>query len=561
MRLFEKPLIRPFQTRFLRINSLQTVKIFRYLLPLLFLGITASGAEKIEKWIYKSTNLLVDKNVDELGQLFAKGHAAGYTHVLLADAKFSRLAELDGRYFKNVERVKQLASKHQIEIVPALFSVGYSNDLLGRDVNLIEALPVRDLPLVVKNGLAVVDDPNQPKLPGGDFSDPKKWSWKDENVIFENGTARVTDATTNARLVRKLTLTPYRQYHLSVWVKTEDFQGKPEIKVLPGGGKSSLTWDNLKVKRTTDWTEQHIVFNSQDNTAGDLFLGAWAGGKGTLRWRDAKLEEVAFLNLARRPGAPLEIKTTDGKVLQEGTDFEPLRDPLMGMKPWAGEFDVYHQPPVLKTKLPDGTKLRASYYHGATVYDGQAMICPSEPKTVEMLRDQAQRVHKLWGAQGYMMSHDEIRVLNHCAACQARHLTPGQILADNVKTCIGILKQVNPGGRIYVWNDMFDPFHNAVEKNYYLVNGSLLGSWEGLDKDVIIVPWYYEKRAESLKFFAERGHRQVIAGYYDSDPQKVKQWLAAAKGVPGVLGVMYTTWRNHYADLEAYSQAIDEGAR
>jgi hypothetical protein len=24
---------------------------------------------------------------------------------------------------------------------------------------------------------------------------------------------------------------------------------------------------------------------------------------------------------------------------------------------------------------------------------------------------------------------------------------------------------------------------------------------------------------------------------------------------------MYTTWRNNYADLEAYSQAIDEAAR
>ena len=36
---------------------------------------------------------------------------------------------------------------------------------------------------------------------------------------------------------------------------------------------------------------------------------------------------------------------------------------------------------------------------------------------------------------------------------------------------------------IYVWNDMFDPFHNAVN-DYYLVRGDLKGSWEGLPKDV-----------------------------------------------------------------------------
>jgi hypothetical protein len=349
-----------------------------------------------------------------------------------------------------------------------------------------------------------------------------------------------------------------------VWVKTEDFRAKPEVKVLPPDGKPSLTWDNLKVKPTMDWTLQHIVFNSQDNTTANIYFGVWGGGKGTLRWRDAKIEEVAFLNMPRREGCPLHITTPMGhlkRVRKEGTDFEPLTDPLLGNKPYAGEYDIYHEPPVLKTKLPDGTKLLASYYHAATIYDGQAMICPSEPKTMEVLRDQAERVHKLWGAKGYMMSHDEIRVLNHCAACRARNLTPGQIIADNAKACVAILKQVNPGGRIYVWNDMFDPHHNAVEKNYYLVNGSLTNSWEGLDKDVIILPWYFEKRAQSLRFFADRGHRQVIAGYYDSNPEKIKDWLAAAKGIPGVLGVMYTTWENNYADLDAFSKATDEATK
>jgi hypothetical protein len=530
----------------------------RILIALLAFTVSATAAEKLEKWIYKSTNLLVEKNVDELAALLTRGHAAGYTHMLLADSKFSRLGDMDARYFKNVERVKQLAAQSQIEIVPALFSIGYSNDILSRDVNLVEALPVKNVPLTVKGGTAVVDDPTAPTLPGGAFDDPKKWSFKDPTVIFENRTARITDAKTNSRIVRKLTLQPWRQYHVSVWVKTENFRGTPEIKVLPPGGKPSLTWDHIGAKSTQDWKQQHIVFNSQDNTTADLYFGAWGGGAGTLQWRDAKLEEVGFLNMPRRAGCPLTITTADAKALVEGRDFEPLKDASLGMTPYAGEFDIWHQPPQLKTKLPDGTKLLASYYHAATIHAGQAMICPSEPKTMELLRDQAQRMAKLWGAKGYMMSHDEIRVLNQCAACRARGLTPGQILADNVKQCIAILREVNPGGRIYVWSDMFDPNHNAVEKNYYLVNGSLLGSWEGLDKDVIILPWYYEKRAESLKFFADRGNKQVIAGYYDSKPERIKDWLAAAKGLNSVTGVMFTTWRNKYDDLEAFSKAVDE---
>jgi hypothetical protein len=517
----------------------------------------SSAAEPPQKWIYRATNLLVEKNVDELDALLARGRAAGYTHALLADSKFSRLTEMDARYFKNVERVKQAAARHQIEVVPALFSIGYSNDLLGRDPNLIEALPVRDLPLVVKGGVAVVDDPAAPTLPGGAFDDRKQWSWADENVVFENGVARVTDPKgANARVSRKINVQPWRQYHVSVRIKTENFQGKPEIKALPEKG-APLCWDDLRVKSTQDWQTHHAVFNSQENTAVNLYFGSWGADTGSLWWDDAAIEEVAFLNMPRRPGCPLVVTTADGKTLEEGKDFERLTDPLMGTKPWPGEYDVWHAPPQLKTKRPDGTRLLASYYHGATVYEGQAMICPSEPKTVELLRDQAKRMHALWGAKGYMMSHDEIRVLNHCAACQARKLTPGQILADNVKTCIGILHEVNPGGRIYVWSDMFDPHHNAVAKDYYLVNGSYVNSWEGLTKDVIIVPWYFEKRVESLRFFAGRGHRQVIAGYYDSRPERIREWLDAAKGVEGVVGVMYTTWRNRYGDMETFSKAID----
>jgi hypothetical protein len=247
------------------------------------------------------------------------------------------------------------------------------------------------------------------------------------------------------------------------------------------------------------------------------------------------------------------VNREGGETLQEGRDFERVVDPQMGNKPWKGAYDVWHEPPRIKTSLPDGTRLRVSYFHAVTVNDDQAMICPSEPRTVELLRDQARRVHEAWGAKGYMMSHDEIRVLNWCAACQSRHLDAGALLADNARTCVNILREVNPGGRIYVWGDMFDPNHNA-HGDYYLVKGDLSGSWEGLDKEVIIVPWYFSKRNESLRWFADRGHQQVIAGYYDQRPEQIREWLEAAKKVKGVVGVMYTTWQQKYGDIEKFSQ-------
>jgi predicted ATP-grasp superfamily ATP-dependent carboligase len=83
-------------------------------------------------------------------------------------------------------------------------------------------------------------------------------------------------------------------------------------------------------------------------------------------------------------------------------------------------------------------------------------------------------------------------------------------------------------------------------------------SWAGLDKETVIVNWYYEKRDVNLKWFADRGHKQILAGYYDSDPSRIITWLQSADKVPGVIGVMYTTWQHNFSDLEKFSKCVDE---
>jgi hypothetical protein len=100
---------------------------------------------------------------------------------------------------------------------------------------------------------------------------------------------------------------------------------------------------------------------------------------------------------------------------------------------------------------------------------------------------------------------------------------------------------------------MFDPFHNA-RKDFYLVNGDLAGSWEGLDKDVVIVNWNSGRPAESLPWFADLGHDQVLAGYYDGPVASIAEWLKAADKLPRQPGAMYTTWQQQYDDLEEFAQ-------
>src|SRR5262245_17989521 len=158
---------------------------------LLLLG--AAPARALAQWLYCAQNLWVDKNIDALDTLLRRAAKAGYTHVLLTDSKFSKLGDMDARYFRNVERVKKLAAELKLEIVPALFPVGYSNDLLWHDPNLIEALPVRDALFVVKGGEARLVAEQGTALKGGDFLDLKLWGWHDPTVVAENGTALIRD--------------------------------------------------------------------------------------------------------------------------------------------------------------------------------------------------------------------------------------------------------------------------------------------------------------------------------------------------------------------------------
>jgi hypothetical protein len=206
------------------------------------------------------------------------------------------------------------------------------------------------------------------------------------------------------------------------------------------------------------------------------------------------------------------------------------------------------------SSLRDGQKLRVSYYHAVTIYDNQVPCSLSEPKVFEIVSDQVRRVEKLFAPKTYFLSHDEIRVANWSQPERASGETAGRLLAKNVRKCVEIVRQINPRAELCIWSDMFDPHHNAVDP-FYLVNGDLAGSWEGLPKDVTIVNWNSGKPTKSLPFFAGRGHSQILAGYYDGPPQKIADWLNAGRDVRGVDGVMYTTWRSHFDDLEKFAEA------
>jgi hypothetical protein len=538
-----------------------------------------------ERWVYAGANLQVNKSADDLIALIERASKAGYTGVVLADYKLSILDRVIDNYFRNAERVKAAAAKARIELIPAVFSIGYSNGHLAHDPNLAEGLPVVDQPFVVKDRVAVLDSRPVAALRNGNFEDSRNDRFTGFSMQDDPGVTSFVDRSTahqgkyscrlepsvaspkrevsNTRLAQRVALRPHTAYRLSCWVKTRDLTGSYFQLLALGTSQAGtkLTFHEGGLEPTQDWKRVEVVFNSLDEREANLYVGVWGPCKGTLWIDDFAIEELALVNVLRRKGCPLTVKSADGKTtFEEGRDFQPVVDSQLGQVPFAGEYDFGHPGATIRlasgSRIKNGDRLRVSWYHPVITHGFQVMCCLSEPKLEVILKDQAKRINALFQPRTFFMSHDEIRVANWCQACRSRNLSPGELLAENARRCSAILKSVNPRARVVVWSDMFDPHHNAVDK-YYLVNGSLKGSWKGLAPEVIIANWNGGKARESLEFFAGLGHRQVIAGYYDVDDlSNFQQWDSAARNVKGIAGFMYTTWQAKYGLLVKYGEAM-----
>jgi hypothetical protein len=548
---------------------------------------TTWAAPLEHRWVYLSTNLLVDKNVEDAVRILRRSAKAGYNGVVLTDSKFLRWDQLPDKYLHNVHTVRDACRELKLDCIAAVCPIGYSNDLLGRDPNLAEGLPVIDAPFLAKQGRLVPAD-NSARLVNGGFeqsrnNQPSGWQFVDQPgkithidnaVHFEGNTSlrmenigRFNPEHGNGRACQTLAVKPFRCYHVSASVKTKDFEAAREVRiaVLAKDG-TALNYYQPRIEPTQDWKRIDVTFNSLEFSEVSLYLGVWGGKRGTIWWDDVRIDPAGLVNLVRREGAPLRVTDADSAtVYVEGKDFDNARDPKLGTIPWPGSFTAWHEPPSITlpsgSRIHPGQRVLLSYYHTVLIYEDQVMCCMAEPKLYDILRWQIEQVHNNLQPDGYFLGHDEIRVQGWDESCQKSKLTPGQLLAENVRKCTAIVRREDPGKLIYVWSDMFDPHHNAGKTGqYYLVkgNGPWSGSWKGLEKDVIVVNWNSDpkKRLASLKHFAALGNRQILAGYYDGPPDVIRGWLRDAKEVPGIAGVMYTTWRHQYGDLEKFATKI-----
>ena len=527
------------------------------------------------RWFYLASNFYVQSNVDNAIALLHRAAKAGYNGVVFTDSKLSSLETYPDFYVKAVDRFLTTAREEHIQVIPMVLSVAWADGMLAHNPSLVESMPCRAVELTAHNGQ--LQSSNEELYANGSFKDhhgdkigglgyqdaPGVATFVDTAIHHDSDCSlriddpeKAADSHGNCRIVEHVDLKPWHQYRLQMWIKTDglDTPGSVYATILDKTGNKSLNYMGLDIQPTADWAKKTVVFNSQAESEANVYLGVWGGHKGKMWIADVSLKDAGLLNVNPGPGCHIALKSQTGATLKPGQDYGPVQDPKYGNVPWPGEFDFQHDLPSVP--IPQGSQIRegdvvlADYCAATSTDVGKTAICLADPQTAKLEQAEVDRVRDLIHPDGFFLAQDEFRVGGWCDACKASGKPIADLVADDIHRSIGYLQ----GKKAFVWSDMFDPYHNAVS-SYYLVNGSLVGTWKGLTPGTVIVNWNSGRQDESLKFFADKGFGQILAGYYDGPVDSIVPWIAKARKAGGLQGVMYTTWVGNYDNLEAFAKA------
>ncbi len=543
-----------------------------------FASYSSPAKAPLELWYWHHSYLVTDAAVQSSKALIDRAARCGYTGVAFWDNSFGFLGD-SAWPPSNVQRlhaVMQYAVTKGLRVLASGAPFGWSNIALIPDGNLAEAQRVIGAQFQVDPHNRQLRFLNSlPALRNSGFEEGKT-AWFDTgdaaiglNQVAHSGkfSAAIVDASANARFRQRVNLTPWRQYHLSLWFQSNRFHGPAAVEVLDWWHrKVNRFYTEIPAEGTHAWTRLDYTFDSRDSNWAYLYFGVWGSSSGILRFDDIELEETAPVYVTRRAGAPLSLYDPVDRhtVYQEGADFDRVFDPALS-PPRAVFRDGYHPP--ITIRLPASTRLRpgqtvALDFHAVFPIppDNQVGMCLTAPGVFEWLRSNAQALQSILPpGSPVLLGYDEMRQVNSCARCRARELSAGQLLAWNVQQTAHVYQSALPGSPLYVWNDMFDPFHNA-HNHYFYVEGNLAGSWAGLSAEVGVLNWNHTHLRQSLEWFAGMNarqplrHEQIIASYYDSGKgSAARDDLLVARGIPGIQGIMYVTWRDDYSQLESFA--------
>jgi len=523
-------------------------------------------------WIF-GWGLGRDSDVAEISQVMQTAGRHGLNGAVVSFG-LDTLCQKPPEYFRRLDAVKQAAEQNHLELIPAVFSIGYGGGVLSHDRNLAEGLPVEDAPFVVRGNEAWLapertaflvnggfEEHAGNKLAGFDFHDqPGEISFVDTQVRHSGkASLRLENFTANqyghGRVMQAVKVQPHQCYRITVWVKTEDLRPVNAFRLLVLAQNREIAPREFRLSPTADWKKITMLFDSLNFDSVRLYAGLWGGKSGKLWLDDWSVEEVGPINVLHRPGTPVTVRSEDGATTYtEGKDYAPLVD--LHLHPWRDDGEAVPLKILSGGRIRDGEHLRVSWYHSMVINDSQITVCMGEPAVYDIFDHEARLLAEKLHPRRVFLNMDEIRMGGTCRACAGQNM--GELLGRCITHQAESIRKYSPGAKIYVWSDMLDPNHNA-HGNYYLVRGDFTGSWKHVPKDIVMAVWGGKPREKSLRFFTQQGFQTLVACYYDADDLKdVKGWLQLARQLPNVRGFMYTPWQRKYGLLPEFGDLLSK---
>jgi len=526
-------------------------------------------------------------------------------------------------------RLPVAASALDMKLIQEVMPVGASQSILSEQRCLAEGTPVTDMTFKVqrtKSGqlLAMPDSNNL--IAFDDFDGPwaevaATWHFDvnasglspscvappgtESSLEIHFGTDGVSDKIELGHL--DLELHPQHQYRLSFSLKTigleplDDkrsfgFYARVSSESTPGTFLG-LERANHSIEATQDWRTYSVILNSYAFSSGQFWMGFSNLNAGYVYVTNVRLQEIGGANLIQRNDDPqtagidegLPIRVTlksTGHRLRENVDYEPWHDELVKRMEW---FVHEHSGTPLRIKNPDleGQELSVNYYHASLPDDDVGYVCCSlrHPRVLKLFRNQVAGINTIVNPNRWLINHDEIRGMGHDPLSESD--SPAAILMENLQKCTGIIQTINPNAGIAVFNDMYDPHHNAVRRDevnssgdrlsyYPMVNGEFYNSWNDMDKKLTILNWQMAGLPPTVTVLGEWKDSlthfencvqvpQVVNGFYDvttGDEAGVKEragkQFSLAKGFQKITAVCYYSIKRDHRFIKQFSKSADE---
>jgi hypothetical protein len=213
-------------------------------------------------YIFSQYNLQVSTNVGVVQGLIDQGDSAGYNGLVIADFKLTILQDnvVIPQYYSNLQQVISYALSKNWDVIPVIYPFGYSDGILYTDYNLAEGLPIKGSPFV-SSGTMLTLNSNWANLVNGGFEqtsgntfvgwtilDPSRVSPDTSTAQSGTTSCHISPGSGNARITQALTFTPFRQYHVTFWIKTSNFaNGYVNVEFLDLSIGQSRNFLNLQI--------------------------------------------------------------------------------------------------------------------------------------------------------------------------------------------------------------------------------------------------------------------------------------------------------------------------